>query len=345
MVPGEVIDVMVIVNNLESKDVSLQVNDPIPSGFDVLSIEKGSIENNTAVWDVNLSSGTAKRLRYQLKYTDVDLLGVDYFMPAYLDYRDETFYSQSIPFVRKYIPEKKVFIQKKVNFLSGDEVRVILTVQNMGESKLSNLMIKEALLSTAEFREISQPPSGRGMWTILELNQSDTWETSYITDKMSVLNAVPDVYGVPQNSVLQTIILSNEISSKFRELPTSFIEVIGILALVIILGLYFLPVSFFSRTRKHQKKELQTMSGEIRNLHKKTTTNHDSLHKQSSVIQPPRQAQVGVQGQSRMQDPVRVARHEALDDAKAELEKVRKSVKGDEEKDIPGLSETKEKKD
>jgi len=345
MVPGEVVDITVIVNNLEPKDIELTVHDPLPKGFDVLSVEKGRIVNDTAEWDVSLSSGTAKRLRYQVKYTNNDLLGVDYFMPAYLDYRGDTVYSQSIPFVRKYIPEKKVFIQKKVNFLSGEEVQVTLSVQNMGETKLKKLMIKEALLSTAEFREISKPPTGRGMWTIEELNQSATWETTYITDKMSVLNAVPDVYGVAQSSVLQTIILSNEISSRFKELPTNFIEILGILALVIILGLYFLPASFFSRTRKHQKKELRSMAGEIRTLHNKTSAPQESLHKHSSVIQPPRQAQIGSSEQSRLQDPARVARHEALDSTKEDLERVKKTIKGDEEeKEIPGLSEKEDKK-
>jgi hypothetical protein len=325
MVPGETVNITLIVNNLEPRDVSVKVTDPIPSGFDVLAITEGTVTGSNATWDITLPMGTAKRLRYSLRYTDEESLGLDYFKPAQLVYDGKTYYSQGVPFIRKYIPEKRIFVQKKVRFLSGEEVQVTLSLQNLGESPLENIMVKEYILSAAEFREISILPVERGLWRIERLNQSQTWETTYVTDKPSILNTLPEVYGVPKASVLQTIILSNEVKSDFKVISTRVAEVAAILILGLIIALYFVPANAFSRIRREQSRDLRVMSKELDSLKERTGGRSEEAKpiRTSGVLVSPPEAKHA----SKLESPERLARHAALEKTKEELERMKKDSK------------------
>lgn len=335
--PGSVIDMTVIVNNFQPNALEGTVVDPIPAGFEVVSVDGGSSNSDNVSWDVSISSNTLKRLKYSLKYTDEDSLGLDHFRPALLYYDGETYASQSIPFVRKYIPDERVFVQKKVKFLAGSEVQVTLSVQNLGESDLHNLVIKEHLLTSAEFREITQAPTQRGVWTIEELPQNEIWETSYITDRAHVMNTVPEVFGVSSGSVLQTIILSNLITSSFSTVPTRVIEIVSIGLLGVIAVLYFLPANFFSRIKRRQSRDLRSISKELSHLRSKTHKAPGSLH------DAPRNDGVGLHGvdtgqhgsagqvskaaaHQNLQHPHRVARHKSLDENMHKIEEYRKKI-------------------
>jgi len=337
MTPGQTVNMTVLVNNLEPRPVSFTVRDKVPGGFEVLSVDDGRMAGRNATWNVTLSAGTAKRLKYRLRYEDPDTLGLDYFPPATLTYMGKEYYSQNIPFVRKYIPEKRVFVQKKVKFLSGDEVRVTLSVQNLGESSLENVMLKDHLLSTAEFREITQAPVERATWRIGRLNRSSTWETTYVTDRMSVFNAVPELYGVPRSAVMQTVILSNFVSSSFSIVSTHAVEIIGIVSLIVIFVLYFVPPSFFSRTKRRQKRDLRLMSGELRSLRDKTDYHNQSLEqgsqRQAGSALRPEQTEQQQPRHSFREDPRRQRRHESLEKTAEKLESVKKGLKGSEEDD------------
>ncbi|MFP4523848.1 MAG: hypothetical protein ACLFO2_00835 [Candidatus Woesearchaeota archaeon] len=334
MTPGQVVNMTVLVNNLEPRSVSFTVRDRVPSGFEVLGVDDGRMAGRNATWNVTLSAGSAKRLKYRLRYEDPDTLGLDYFPPATLTYKGKEYHSQNIPFIRKHVPEKRVFVQKRVKFLSGDSVRVTLSVQNLGESSLENVMLKDHLLSTAEFREITQNPVERGTWRIGRLNRSSTWETTYVTDRMSVFNAVPELYGVPRSAVMQTVILSNFVSSSFSIVSTHAVEIIGIVSLIIIFVLYFVPPSYFSRTKRRQQRDLRLMSGELRSLRDKT-----DYHNQSLEQEPQRQAGPALRPEqtepqprrSFRDDPHRQRRHESLEKTAEKLEGVKKELKGSEE--------------
>lgn len=334
VVPGDLVNITVLVNNLEPKEIDIQVFDIFPDGFDVVSVEDGIVNDHNLSWNITLSSGTAKRLRYQLRYVDDDALGLDYYRPAHLIYDGIVVYSQNLPFVRKYIPQKRLFVQKNVKFLAGDTVQIRLSLQNLGESPLENIMIKEYLLSSAEFREISQQPLQRGLWKIDELNQSSTWEVTYITDKMSLLNNMPEIYGISQGSILQTIILSNLITSKLSLLSTNSVEIIGIVILALLLGLYFVPPSYFSRVKRRQSKDLHLMTRELDDLRRKTDKHNRSLahvQKTSPVLRSRQGEQT--QHKSPLREPGRVARHSALEETAGALEDVKKDVsQNDDEK-------------
>ncbi|MBN1275282.1 hypothetical protein JXA12_03240 [Candidatus Woesearchaeota archaeon] len=333
VVPGDVVNVTVVVNNLEPEEVDLFVTDIIPHGFDVLSVEGGEVTGDNISWDFTLSSASAKRLRYQLRYDDPDSLGLDYFRPAQLVYDGRTYYSQAIPFVRKYIPEKRVFVQKKVRFLGDEEVQVTISLKNLGESSLDNLMVKEFLLENAEFREITQLPSERGLWSVESLGYGQEWSTSYITDRMSALNTLPEIYGVPRSSVLQSIILSNEVSSKLSLISTVAAEVAAIVILAIILVLYFLPANVFSRARREQSRDLRLMAKEIDVLRERTDRHNRSLRREhsSSALRPP--SSEGSR-ESSLRSPERLARHAALERSAERLEVVKEKSAADKEERV-----------
>ena len=348
MTPGKVVNITVLVNNLEPQPASFTVRDRVPQGFSVVSVDGGEMVGRNATWNLTLSAGTAKRLTYQVRYEDPDTLGLDYFPPAVLRYKGEEYYSQNLPFVRKYVPEKRVFVQKKVKFLSGEEVRVTLSVQNLGETPLENVMVKDHLLSTAEFREITQNPVERGTWRINRLNRSSTWETTYVTDRMSVFNSVPELYGVPRSSVMQTVILSNFVSSSFSVISTHAVEIIGIVSLVVIFILYFVPPSYFSRVKRRQTKDLRLMSNELHSLRDKTHSHDQSRDRQASSSQPaikPEQAQGSQQHRpSFKEDPQRQKRHKTLEKTAERLEDVKKDLQGSSEEQEGGSSGEGEKK-
>ena len=327
MVPGQEVNVTILVNNFESNAVTVNLTDFVPEGFSIVNVIDGAAAGQRVSWQASIPPGTLKRFKYTLRYGDSDLLGVDYFKPAELSFKDKTYYSQTISFVRKYIPEKRVFVQKNVKFLSGNEVQVTLSVQNLGETSLQDVMVKEHLLSSAEFKEISVAPLERGLWKINELNQSKTWSTTYVTDRMSVLNDLPEIFGVPKASVLQTIILSNVISSNFSIVSTSVMEIAGIIILALLTILYFLPANFFSRTRRRQTKDLHLLSRELDSLRSKTGKKEEAerlkaqqLHQQQAPVAPPA---------ARMDSPERAARHEALADAADTIDEMKKKTMQD----------------
>jgi hypothetical protein len=337
VVPGDIVNITVFVNNLEPQDVSLVVYDIFPEGFELISVAGGTAEERNVTWNVSISSGSAKRLRYSLRYTDEDSLGLDYFRPAYLIYDGETFYSQTLPFIRKYIPQRRLFVQKNIKFLSDEEVQVSLSLQNLGESPLENIMVKEYLLSAAEFREISKQPLERGLWKIETINQSGMWEVSYVTDKMNLLNTLPEIYGLPPSSILQTLILSNVITAHFSLLSTNFAEILGVSVLAVLLFLYFVPTNFFSRTKRRQARDLALMKQEISSLHKKTDpegyvpAHHVSAHAPLSSTSQYSE-QTPLHQHSTLQDPQRVARHQMLDKTAEELKHVKEKSGALEEK-------------
>ncbi len=325
MTPGDIVNMTVVVNNFKPQKIAVSVIDPVPSGFEVVKVYSGKKSGDNITWNANISSGTLKRLKYTLRYTDEGSLGLDYFRPAMLTFDGKTFYSQSIPFVRKYIPSERVFVQKSVKFLTGEEVQITINMKNMGESDLHNIVVKEHLLSSAEFREITVPPEERGLWRIENLDQGSDWETSYITDRASVLNTMPEIYGISQGAVMQTIILSNLISSTFSLIPTSIVEIVSVIILGVIIVLYFLPANFFSRTVKRQKRDLGVMSHELDNLKHSTEDRGVSLHSPVQQ-QAPQQSKPIVAPNQHMQDPARVARHNALDETASLLEKSKEKL-------------------
>lgn len=269
VVAGDEVEVVLLINNFAPTDFkNVSVRDIVPPGFEVVDSSDGRSDGENLSWDsVTLNSRETRRISYDLKYTDEESFGLDYFDPARLYYGDKMTMSESIPFVRKYMPETRLFVQKKIKFLDDtDNVKVTIQLQNVGESTVDNIVLNEYLSRDSEFKEVSKPFTNKGIWKIERINQSQVWETSYTTDIVSVLNTFPVVYGVESKSVMRTIILSNVIETEYSENDIHLIEIGGIVAILIIAIIFFLPKDFFNFKRRGDLRRLKSLKGNISDL-------------------------------------------------------------------------------
>lgn len=274
MTYGKTINVTLLINNLDSTPITPFLEDPIPSGFRLVSTSgNSSLRRSNVSWsNFRVGARGSERFTYSLFYGDNDSLGLDYFLPARLVSKNQEIFSQAIPFIRKYIPEKKIFLQKKVRMLSDEDIEVVIQLQNLGEAGLDNIVLKEYLDETNEFKEVTQKFESKGVWKIPSIEQGATWETKYVTDQKNVLSTLPEIYGVPSSSVFRTIIMSHEVSSTYSLFGRKAIETIGIIVLVVSVVYYLLPQRLIRNRRKKDTRKLAVIEGELSSLRTATGT-------------------------------------------------------------------------
>jgi len=268
LVPGETVSVTVKVNNFAPISRYVNLTETIPSGFEIIS----SGDANTSVlrtlkWYDKINPDTSRLFKYDLEFVDNDTIGLDYFEAAVLTYENETLYSERIPFIRQYIPEKKIFVQKKLRYSLSDEIVVQIQIQNLGESKITNLYVREFLGSNDVFREISKAPESKGRWLIPELKRNEIWEVTYVTNENKAVNLLPEVYGVDKKIVLKTLVFENIVRNEWI---TPAIRAVEIIAPLFILG--FIVFYFVYQRRVYSGKVLNFMvlGKKIKQLRKKT---------------------------------------------------------------------------
>ncbi len=276
---GKSVDITLLINNLDSSIIKPKLLDSVPEGFTFGSVGlNGTVNGRNLTWDgFEVPARGSIRIEYKVTYEDNDSVGLDYFLPAALTWKGDTIYSQTIPFVRKYIPEKKLFVQKKVKFLNDDDIEVIITLQNLGESPLVNLVLKEFLSTENEFKEVTQKFESKGVWKIPSIEQGATWETSYVTDRTNVLNSFPEVFGVPTNSVMKTIIMSHELKSSLSIFKAKTIELIGIIVILFSVLYYFFPPHYLRSRRKRDVKKVAVIENELAKLRYQTGTPKEKI--------------------------------------------------------------------
>jgi hypothetical protein len=285
--PGDVIDVVMLINNFNPQDIdNVNLTDTFPKGFKVYDSKKGKTIGNKIFWtNITLNAKETRRLSYSLKYIDNESIGMDFFDAAMLNYKNKIIYSQTIPFIRKYIPEKKLFVQKKIEYLSQDQVRVTIILKNMGEGSIEQLVVNEFLSSNSEFKEISKKFYEKGIWKIDKIKPGEEWEVSYVTDVIGVLNSFPIVYGLPEKDVMKTIILTNVIETEYKNSKFNFMEGIGLTSIIVILVLLLLaPTGIFKRTRNKIEK-VKSLDKDLNDLLVKSKPHEtplNTLHKTTS---------------------------------------------------------------
>ena len=266
--PGDIVDVEILLNNFAPVNRDVKVEDFIPRGFELVSENISDDSSQNVTWDLVVNPQSSERVRYQLKYVEEDLLGVDYFEPAIVWYEDEKVKTQRTPFVRKYIPDRQIFVQKKISSTSNDEYKVEIRVQNVGESSLENIYIKEFLAPNDVFREITKVPEEKGLWLIPSLDAGDDWRVSYITDRNDALYSLPEVIGIDSESVLRTLILESLVEEQWVFGKMAWIERVGILVVVVSI----LSLIFFSRYNKRKKERVfKKFESQIKRLKRETT--------------------------------------------------------------------------
>ncbi len=280
--PGQYMNVSVIVNNFGTTTLEGVLTDSFPFGFELHQVhtDGASITDNTLEWDIDINPRTAQRFMYEVQFTDSDSVGVDYFDAATITYGDNFVYSQSVPFVRQYVADKKVYMQKSLDFRADGDVQVDITVRNLGEASLSNLIVKEFLGPGDQFKEITKPFREKGVWQIDELSAGEVWETSYVTDKSNVLNSFPELFGVPRSGLFRNIILKNVVESKFKILETSAVEIMGLSLLALVILAYILPHSMLLSLKRSFIKDLKRTDRELKTL-KESSAKKTNFHPSS----------------------------------------------------------------
>lgn len=258
--PGDRVKVNLALYNFEPSVREAVITDPVPLGFEILSVNQtGPVLN----WTAKVGPDSVHRIEYMLEYVDEDSIGLDYFKAAEADVGNRTFYSRVIPFVRKFIPEKVLFVQKKLKYLPEEEVEVTLEIQNMGEATIKNIVLKEFLKSKDTFRQITKKPDNKGSWKIDSIKSGETWSVTYVTNENENLNLFPEIYGVDSSYVLKSLLLESIVHSRFRFSNGHSIELIGI-ALIIMVPLLYLYLS--SRYPSKTKLKLWEIDKKIQSL-------------------------------------------------------------------------------
>jgi len=267
LTPGEVLTVSVKVNNFAPISRIINLTDSIPSGFRLLSQDANRTSDNTLFWTEKINPDNARIFKYDLEFYDNDTIGLDYFEAAKLDYENETLYSERIPFIRQFIPDRKIFIQKKLRYSISDEIVVQIQIQNLGEATIEDLYVREFLAANDVFREISQAPEGKGRWRIPILKRGEIWEVTYVTNENKAVNLLPEVFGVDKSVVLKTLVFENTVRNSWISPAMKTIE---IAAPIFILG--FIIFFFVYRRRVYTGKvvRFKSLNKIIRKLKKDT---------------------------------------------------------------------------
>jgi hypothetical protein len=249
-VPDDIVDVDIRINNFAPIARAVNITDYIPYGFRVVTDDNANFSSNTTLyWNRVINPDSSLAIRYTLEYFDEDTLGLDFFEPAILKYINETFYSQRISFVRQYIPENKLFVQKKIQSSINNEYVVTLKVQNLGEGTINEIHIKEFLDVKSQFREITLSPIDKGIWSIPQLKKNEVWEVSYITDDNIALTTLPAVLGIQNSVVLKTLIFEQTVRNEWIRNAIPLIEKIGIGVIITI------PLVLFILNRKNKLRK------------------------------------------------------------------------------------------
>jgi hypothetical protein len=288
--PGDEIEVVLLMNNFGSKSIEkAKLIDEIPNGFEIVKESNMIIDGKEITWnDLIINSQEVKRISYKLKYIDNESIGMDYFVMAKLFYEGKEVVSNNVPFVRIYLPEKKLFVQKEINFKNDDNVEVIIKLNNLGENSIDNIVLNEFLKDESEFKEISREFIKKGLWDIKNIKSGDTWEVSYTTNQLGVLNTFPVVYGIPEKNVMKTVILSNLITTEFKNSSITTISLIGVMIVLILSILMFLPTNFFNFKKRKELNTLKITKKEIEALKLRTglvteqNTNKDIENKEKN---------------------------------------------------------------
>ena len=237
---GKPVTLSLIVNNYAQKILTVSMSDALPPGFTFLGGDGWSLRDSTLSWSGTVSAKNAVVLTYQAELTDTTTAGFDFFESAVARYDSDTAYSNTVPFIRQFVPAQRVYVQKKLRFEGDDVVAVTITVQNLGSSSIDNLILKEYLQDDDAFSQISIAPDEKGLWSIPSIDAGETFEVVYYTTRDSQLNFLPSLFGVPEAEVFRSLVLESVISTAWERVRTKSLEVIGILLLIC------LPVAYLA---------------------------------------------------------------------------------------------------
>ncbi|MFW5704825.1 MAG: hypothetical protein ACOCXG_03190, partial [Nanoarchaeota archaeon] len=220
----------------------LVVNDVIPAGFEIVEVDSNvRIKGNGLSFNIdNVSAYETVVLKYRLKNEKEDA-GITYLAPARVDYGGEEYFSDGVLLIHNLLANKKIFIQKEVEYEDENFAKVTITVKNLGSISVEDLLVADTIDEDANIKHISQLffEEKKGIWRIKELKPGEEWEVTYIVERNSGLGNLPNIFGVDEGEILGTLIFSEEVVTVFGEGPR-IIEKVGLGVAIGLLVFYLL---------------------------------------------------------------------------------------------------------
>jgi hypothetical protein len=239
---GEEFTVTISVINLGFGTLDdLTLLDEIPSNHIISDVSKGvKIEDESKlIFDIKQVEPYGE---YTVSYTLVNkdtLKGVTYLKPASIEHEEKIYFSDGVLIISELLPDKKVYVQKQIEFVSDEFSKVTITVKNLGTNILRDLLVSELIDQNAILKEISQVFDKRGVWNIKSLGPGEEWEVTYLVERNSKIETLPNVFGVDSDDVFGTLVFSEEVITIFQEQPKT-VEKIGMIVAVGLLVFYLL---------------------------------------------------------------------------------------------------------
>lgn len=239
---GEEFEVTVNVINVGASEINgLVLYDEIPPFHEIYDVSKGvKIINGTKlIFDIDYIEAYGE---FEVKYTLVnkeDVKGITFLKPASVVYNEDTFYSEGVLIINDLLPNKKVFIQKEIDYIDDDFARITITVKNLGAITLRNILVSDFLDENSIVKDITQVFEERGVWNINILNSGEEWQVSYLIERNPQIETLPNLFGVDNSQVYGTLIFSEEVVTVFTQQPKT-IEKVGMIVAVGLLIFYLL---------------------------------------------------------------------------------------------------------
>jgi hypothetical protein len=229
--PGQPLQVMLVLHNMGDTLARYTLTDRLPTGF---------YADRVLSWSGEIPQRGTSIVRYSAVLNDSATAGFDIFPSATAIIEGKTVRSPEVAFVRQFVSDERVFVQKKVSLRDDDYVQIRLTVQNLGRSPLVGATLKEHLRDQDLFSEISKSPSAKGLWEIPSLSAGEQWEVTYVTESGPSLSVLPQLYGAGEHQVLRSLVLEHVVRQAWRFVRTRAVEFVGLFFIVAVPLLLYL---------------------------------------------------------------------------------------------------------
>lgn len=254
----QVITVKNLIYNFEDKMKTVSLKDVIPKNFELIEVITDEertpviISGENLSWnDIMINPHSGRIFTYTMKMNNPNASGIQYIDGSTISFEEGRITSSNIPVILQFLPEKKLFMQKKVSILSDDEYLVDIEIKNLGDT-VNNLVLRDNIPEDKTISEITKPFLKRGVWNIEMINDKDSWKLTYVTNDAASLQNIPLLFGIEQDAVFITLTVDNQIKTGFiNKIQAS--EVIGIALLCITLLFYAISITRRKERKKKQK--------------------------------------------------------------------------------------------
>lgn len=227
-------------------DQNTLYNVTLSDEFPIDDYEIKDVSQNVKISGRNMLEFSLKQIEgyetFELTYTLVNKKkspGITYLKPAKATFFGGEAYSQGILLVNAMLADKKVYIQKEVKYVDNNYAKVTITVKNLGNIPLNDILVTDNMDTNAIIKDISQTFYERGVWKITELKAGGEWVVTYLVERNPTLDTLPSVFGVEKSQVFGTLISSDEVVTVFSEEP-KLVEKVGLGLAVGLLVFYLL---------------------------------------------------------------------------------------------------------